>query len=128
VVVDTSAVSAAPLRGSPDDLARLVRNLLDNAQAHAATTIRLSLHCDDRTAHLEVYDDGPGIPAEQRERVFERFARVDPGRARPASAEHTGTGLGLAIARSIARRHGGDVRVVDTPAGACLAVELPVAA
>ncbi|QNN52396.1 sensor histidine kinase [Nocardioides mesophilus] len=142
VAVDTSAVSAAPLRGSADELGRLVRNLLDNALAHASTTIRLSLHCDERTAYLEVRDDGPGIPADQRERVFERFARVDPGRARLASgggvdgtdpsgrsdrAGRAGTGLGLAIARSIARRHGGDIRVLDTSAGARLAVELPVA-
>ena len=127
VVLDTSAVSAAPLRGSADDLARLVRNLLDNALVHATTTVRLSLHSDDRTAYLEVRDDGPGIPADQRERVFERFARVDPGRARPAAPHHSGTGLGLAIARSIARHHGGEVRVLDTATGACLAVELPVA-
>jgi signal transduction histidine kinase len=105
-----------------------VRNLLDNAVAHAATTVCVSLHCDDRTACLEVRDDGEGIPPEQRERVFDRFARVEPSRSRLPAPEHAGTGLGLAIARGIARRHGGDVRVLDTHAGACLAVELPVAA
>jgi signal transduction histidine kinase len=127
VVVETSAVSAAPLRGSADDLARLVRNLLDNALTHAATTVRLSLHCDDRTAYFEVCDDGPGIPADQRGRVFQRFARVEPDRARPFASDRSGTGLGLAIARSIARRHGGDIRVLDSLSGATLAVELPVA-
>jgi signal transduction histidine kinase len=125
VVIDTSAVSAAPLRGSADDLARLVRNLLDNALAHATTTVRLSLRGDDRNTRLEVRDDGPGIPADQRERIFERFARLEPDRGRLAVADRTGTGLGLAIVRGIARRHGGDVQVLDTPTGACFVVELP---
>ena len=127
VVIDTSGVSAAPVRGSADDLGRLVRNLLDNALTHTATSVRLSLQCDDHTARLEVRDDGPGIPEDQRERIFERFARVDRGRARAATTDHAGTGLGLPIARGIARRHGGDVRVLDTPTGARLRVELPVA-
>jgi signal transduction histidine kinase len=104
-----------------------VRNLLDNALAHARSSVCLSLSCDDRVACLEVRDDGPGIPEEHRDRIFERFARVEPGRARLAAPDRAGTGLGLAIARSIARRHGGDVRVLETTVGARLAVQLAAA-
>src|SRR5207342_2059260 len=89
VPIEVSEVAAAPVRGDPDELARLLRNLLDNATAHATSTVSVSLCCDGGTAVVEVTDDGPGIPAEQADRVFERFARLEGDRAR---AEHAVSG------------------------------------
>jgi signal transduction histidine kinase len=89
--------------GDPLLLRRLIRNLLENARAHAggASEIRVERHADG--ARFIVEDRGPGIPADDRERVFEAFYRL---RTAPQS---TGIGLGLAIVRQIARVHGGDV-------------------
>ncbi len=117
----TSRLDAAPVRGHGDDLARLVRNLLDNATRHADSTVTVHLDSDDETAVLRVADDGPGVPEAERERVFERFVRLDPSRRRTDA----GTGLGLAIVRSVAESHGGSVRLV---AAATVEVRLPVAA
>ena len=78
----------------------------------------------DGTVELIVDDDGPGIPAEDRERVFERFTRLDEGRARDAG----GLGLGLAMAKTIVERHGGTVEIDDAPlGGARFVVRLPAA-
>lgn len=122
VAVDVSEVSGASVHGDPAQLARLVRNLVDNAVRHARSSVRLALRESDGTAVLEVSDDGPGIPAERRAEVFERFARVDAAR----SSEHGGAGLGLAIARDIAQRHGGRITVGDSSTGgARLTVTLP---
>ncbi len=119
-------VDASPVRGDPDDLARLLRNLLENAVAHAATRVTVTLRSQEQ-AVLEVADDGPGIPEDQRERVFERFARVEGDRARTESAL-TGTGLGLAIARGVAVRHDGRLVVADVPGpGATFVLTLPLA-
>ncbi|MCZ7528426.1 MAG: HAMP domain-containing histidine kinase [Acidimicrobiia bacterium] len=124
VEVDVSRVSAAQVDGRPDELARVVRNLTDNAIRHARTTVTLTLSEATGRARLTVSDDGPGIPPDQHDRVFERFARVDDARSRVDG----GTGLGLAIAREIVERHGGTI-VLDprhTP-GARFVVELPLA-
>ncbi|GAA3792882.1 hypothetical protein GCM10022226_10170 [Sphaerisporangium flaviroseum] len=96
--------------GSRPHLGRMVANLVDNAVRHAesAVTVRVTA-----PATVEVADDGPGIPAEYRESVFDRFTRLDEARARDAG----GSGLGLAIARDIAHAHGGTL-VVAEPAGA----------
>jgi signal transduction histidine kinase len=107
VKVDISAVSAAQVRGDPDQLGRCVRNLTDNAARHAASTVTLTLSEQDHTAVLSVADDGPGIPADQRDRVFERFTRLDEARAATAG----GTGLGLAITREIIQRHDGTITI-----------------
>lgn len=135
--VDTSHVSAAPVRGSRDDLTRLVRNLLDNADRHAATAVTLGLSLTPGTGAvvLTVDDDGPGVPEEFRPHIFERFTRADPARARRATAPpgtatgpSGGTGLGLAIVKTIAERHGGSVTVGDRPdaaPGARFTVRLP---
>lgn len=120
VEVSTAAVSAAPVRGSRDQLRRLARNLLENAVAAAASRVDVSLQAEGPGAVLVVEDDGPGIPADQRDRVFERFVRLDGARDRTTG----GSGLGLGIVSSIARQHGGVAAVEDTPAGARLVVRL----
>ena len=104
--------------------ARLVTNLLDNAQRHADHWVLLALRADqDRgTAVLEVRDDGPGIPPADRERVFERFTRLDDARSR----DQGGSGLGLAIARDIATHLGGSLTVQDSERGAHLVARLPL--
>ncbi len=125
--VEASRISAGRVRGSREQLVRVVRNLLDNATRHATSAVRVTLLSDDTTVTLTVEDDGSGIPPEDRERVFERFTRLDEGRARDAG----GLGLGLAMVRTIAERHGGTARVDDPvdPAfgGARVVVTLPAA-
>lgn len=122
VPVDGRAISAAAVRGDERLLARVVRNLVDNAARHARTTVALGCRVADGRAMLWVDDDGSGVAAADRERVFERFVRLDEARSRDAG----GSGLGLAIVREIVRAHGGEVRVEDAPSGgARFVVELP---
>jgi signal transduction histidine kinase len=110
------------VRGSAEQLRRLVANLVDNAVRHAAGTVVVRLRqCDDE-AVLEVEDDGPGIPAEHHNAVFDRFTRLDEARARDAG----GSGLGLAIAREIAVHHGGALAVAGGPPGALLRTRIPL--
>lgn len=99
--------------GNEAELSRLLINLLSNALQHSpgGGTVRVSLERRGREIQLSVQDNGPGIPAEQQARIFERFHRLDPARSRPQG----GTGLGLAIAQAIARRHGGVIRVESRP-------------
>ncbi len=104
--VDTSRVSAAPVLGDPGELRRLVRNLVENAVAHAGGRIELRASSDGPTVSVDVVDDGPGVPPGEEEAVFERFHRGDAARSR------RGTGLGLSIARTIAERHGGTLTLV----------------
>ena len=120
--IDTSAVSAAPVRGSRDDLARLVRNLLANACVHAASRVVVTTGQVGDAEVLVVEDDGPGVAAEHRARVFDRFYRADPVRTRDGA----GTGLGLAIVRSVTEEHGGTVELDEAGAGARFVVRLPV--
>jgi signal transduction histidine kinase len=107
--LDTLGVSAAAVIGRRDDLARVVRNLLENAVRHAASAVTVSLTMADGVALLAVADDGPGIPRADRERVFERFVRLDDARTRASG----GTGLGLAIAREVVVAHGGSIEITD---------------
>jgi signal transduction histidine kinase len=110
--------------GDADRLSRAVANLVENAARYASGAVELRVARLGDTVRLTVDDDGPGIPADDRERVFERFTRLDDGRARPEG----GTGLGLAVVRSIVDQHHGRVRVEDGPlGGARLTVELPAA-
>jgi len=107
------------IKGNPDDLHRLVANLLDNAAHHtpAGSHVDLSLRTEDGEAVLEVADDGPGIPVEQREVVFDRFVRAEG----PADISTTsGTGLGLAIVRAVATSHDATVKATESPAGGAL--------
>jgi two-component system heavy metal sensor histidine kinase CusS len=96
--------------GHANDLERLVRNLLDNAVRHSPDGghVRVEAKSDGTTVHVTVADEGPGVPPEDRERVFEPFFRAASERRREG-----GSGLGLAIVREIARGHGGDVSVED---------------
>jgi signal transduction histidine kinase len=102
-------VAAPPVRiqGDPVHLARALRNLVDNAARHAEGHVALRLQVLGGRAKVEVEDDGPGIPEADRERVFERFVRLDESRTRASG----GTGLGLAIAREISTAHGGSLHV-----------------
>jgi signal transduction histidine kinase len=99
--------------GDARSLERSVRNLGDNAARHAASRVSFSLAALDGHVTLRVDDDGPGIPEADRERVFERFERLDEARDRGTG----GTGLGLAIVREVARAHGGDVTLSEGPLG-----------
>ena len=125
-IVHSERVSAGRVRGSREQLTRVVRNLLDNAVRHSLANVRVSLAAADDVV-LTVEDDGPGIPLADRNLVFERFARLDEGRARDAG----GLGLGLAMVRAITERHGGTVEITDAsdPAypGARVVVHLPSA-
>ncbi|GAA2571391.1 HAMP domain-containing sensor histidine kinase [Winogradskya consettensis] len=110
--------------GREGELARMLGNLLENASRYARDRITVTVaEPEPGVVRVEVQDDGPGIPQADRERVFERFARVDEARDR----SHGGAGLGLAIARDIAVRHGGRLYAADTTDGARLVAELPQA-
>jgi signal transduction histidine kinase len=109
--------------GDRDALARAVRNLLENAERHAVTRVEVALRPMDGHIRMTVSDDGPGIPLEERDRVFERFTRLDESRAR----DDGGAGLGLAIVREIVATHGGRIDIADGGSGACFVVDLPAA-
>jgi signal transduction histidine kinase len=120
--VDTSGVQPGRVRGEAAALSQVVRNLLDNAARHAASSVTASVAEGDGAVELVVEDDGPGIPEAQRERVFERFVRLDEARARDAG----GSGLGLAIVREIVCAHGGSVSLSSSASGgARFVVRLP---
>ncbi|KOT93235.1 hypothetical protein ADK86_19500 [Streptomyces sp. NRRL F-5755] len=115
--------------GNAGQLRRLLRNLLDNAARHARSVVKVTTFtCTEAgagasTVGIEVHNDGSDIPPADRERIFERFTRLDEARSRDAG----GSGLGLAIARAIAQHHGGSLTVRDTPpgTGAAFVAELP---
>ena len=113
VDVDDRAVGAARVVGDASSLARAVRNLADNAARHAHGAVAVGVRVDGGDAVVLVDDDGPGVPPGERERVFERFTRLDEGRSRGAG----GAGLGLALVQAVAAAHGGTVRVLDAPLG-----------
>jgi signal transduction histidine kinase len=107
---------------------RLLRNLLDNARRHAQSRITVNVAgripgSDLHQATVQVHNDGDEIPADQREKIFEPFTRLDNARAR----DEGGAGLGLSIARRIAEVHGGTLMVVDTTRGAAFLLTLPLA-
>jgi signal transduction histidine kinase len=126
VRIDTRGVSAGRVRGDATHLDRLVRNLMDNAVRHAHSSVALSL-CEedreeDRWVLFTVDDDGAGIPTRDRDRVFERFERLQESRDRNSG----GTGLGLSIVREIVHAHQGTVTATDAPTGgARFEVRLP---
>jgi signal transduction histidine kinase len=97
----------------PEQIRRVLDNLLDNAQRHAARGVMVTVRRAGNMAELSVTDDGPGVPPAEREHIFERFARLDTARSR----DRGGTGLGLAIARDIAHAHHGTLHVEDASSG-----------
>ncbi|MCI4042009.1 HAMP domain-containing sensor histidine kinase [Streptomyces sp. TRM75563] len=121
VTLTADGTATAYVHGSPDDYERLLRNLVDNAARHAASRVRATVRNQDEQVVLSVHDDGPGVPAEDAERIFERFVRRDDARSR----DHGGTGLGLAIARELAHRHRGTLDLVPSDRGACFQLRLP---
>ena len=123
--VEVSNGAPVPIRGNRDELHRMVINLLDNAVRYTGDegTIEVVATASDGTARIEVADDGPGIPDEMREDVFERFVR---GAGPADTAKGGGTGLGLAIVRAVAESHGGRVSAETSPlGGALISVSLP---
>lgn len=122
--VDGSGIGAARVMGDPRLLGQLVRNLADNAARHATAKIALTVTQHDGRAVLCVEDDGAGIAPADRERVFERFVRLDEARAREAG----GSGLGLAIAHGIATSSSGTISIDESRwGGARFVVVLPSA-
>jgi two-component system, OmpR family, sensor kinase len=114
-----SADDETTVNGDPDALERVLRNLIDNALAAIQSTGRVDLELRrlNGCVQARVTDDGPGVPEQQCERIFERFVRLDPGKP--------GHGLGLAIARRIAQQHHGDLTCDPTPAGASFTLRIP---
>lgn len=122
VPVHVEADHPAPVVGDPGAIVSLVRNLLDNAARHASSVVRVSVATEASSHVIQLDDDGPGLPPEERDRVFERFARVDPSRSRL----NGGVGLGLAIVKRVVEAHAGAVTVRESEfGGACFVVRLP---
>jgi signal transduction histidine kinase len=117
-----SRIQPVRVRGDATALRRVVDNLLDNACRHARTSVTVVLSADRGAASLTVADDGPGVAPADRERVFDRFTRLDPSRSRSTGG---GAGLGLAIVRAIAEAHGGSVEVLDNAPGARFVLRMP---
>lgn len=124
VEVGTSQVSAASVRGNPDHLRRVITNLLANGVRHATSMVVVTVAERDGRALVVVDDDGAGIAPQDRDRVFERFVRLDEARSRDAG----GSGLGLALAREVAIAHGGSLSVdANERNGARFVLSLPAA-
>ncbi len=110
IEVDGSGIRAARVEGDPRLLGQLLRNLADNAARHSAGRVAISVIPQDSWVFVTVEDDGAGVPLDERDRIFERFVRLDEARSRDAG----GSGLGLAIVRGIAAASGGTVAVDDS--------------
>ncbi len=123
VTVDVHRVSAGQVRGDPGQLRRALRNVLDNAERHAGGEVTVSVEESDSSVEVRIADDGDGVPAEHRNRIFERFGRIDDARTRDGAS----TGLGLAITQEIVEAHGGRITVADGGPGACFVLVLPAA-
>jgi signal transduction histidine kinase len=127
--VDLRAAAGLPgapldVEGDPLALRRALDNLISNARRHARQSVQVSARRENGDVVIYVDDDGNGVADHDRERVFQRWLRLDDARDR----DHGGAGLGLAIARSVARSHGGDVNLTDSPLGGVRAVlRLPAA-
>ncbi|WP_343996968.1 HAMP domain-containing sensor histidine kinase, partial [Williamsia deligens] len=119
--VSRTGVESVPVRVDPGRIGQILTNLAENA-ARVSSVVAIDLSVEDTTAVITVCDEGPGVPAADRDRIFDRLVRLDRARDTP------GAGLGLPIARALARAHGGDVRCVEgsSRTGACFVVTLPV--
>ena len=114
-----------PERSHAHALRRALANLMENARRYGGGDMDVTVADAPDAVRIRVEDRGPGIPAAERDRVFEPYTRLETSRAR-----HTGgAGLGLAIARAVARAHGGDIVLSDRPGGGlCAEMSLPRAA
>ena len=116
-------IAACRAVGDRAALARVIRNLVDNAVQHASSTVTMACHPESGHAVITIADDGPGISAHDRERIFQRFVRLDPARTRSSG----GSGLGLSIVEQIVRSHHGTVAVGDAArGGAVFTLRLPL--
>ncbi len=113
--------SGVMVHGERIGLTRLLHNLMDNAERHARSTVIVTVEHRGDAAVLEIYDDGSGVPYEQREVIFERFARLQDALVKDTG----GSGLGLPIARQIAEEHGGTLTLEDSPSGARFVARFP---
>ena len=116
VTVSVADAGSLEVSGSRGQLARVIGNLLDNAERHTERAVAVSVSASRDVVLVEVTDDGAGVPEAERERIFERFVRLDDARSR----DEGGAGLGLAIARDVAARHGGTLTVDRAPEGGAL--------
>ncbi len=124
VRVGRTGAAHAEVRMAPDALERVLVNLVENAVRYARAEVWVGVEAAGTEVLLTVSDDGPGVPAADRERVFERFTRLDDARSR----DEGGSGLGLAIVRELVRVHGGDVHLEDATPGLRAVVRLPAGA
>ncbi|MFG2944493.1 sensor histidine kinase [Streptomyces adustus] len=124
ITIRLTATGTPVIRGDTDHLERLFGNVIDNAVRYARTTVHVTAATTGGDTVVEIADDGPGIPAADRDRVFDRFVRLDTSRER-----RTGNaGLGLAIAREIAKAHHGSIHAAESPdGGARFVITLPTA-
>ncbi|HJV74940.1 MAG TPA: ATP-binding protein [Noviherbaspirillum sp.] len=120
--IELHGTATTPIVAKPQAVRRCLVNLLDNAWRYGGGAIDVCVNDSDAEVEIAIQDRGPGIPADELERVFEPYVRLESSRAK-----HTGgTGLGLAITRAIARMHGGDVRLMARPGGGtCALLRLP---
>ncbi|BCO79577.1 hypothetical protein MINTM009_33590 [Mycobacterium intracellulare] len=126
ITVRRNGLPSLTLQADATRLSQIVSNLLDNARRYtpAGGAITVDLGAHDDVAEVTITDTGPGIPDDERDRVFERLVRLDAGRAR----DHGGAGLGLAIARALARAHGGELVCLPHEGGAQFRLSLPITA
>jgi signal transduction histidine kinase len=121
ITVTSDVADGIFVNGDAELLARVIRNLLSNGIRHATSAVSVHLTADSQVVRLAVTDDGPGIAAADRHRIFDRFVRLDDHRGRATG----GAGLGLAIARDAVVAHGGTITIADTEVGASFVVALP---
>lgn len=123
VSVTRTGLTTLHLDADATRLSQIVSNLLDNARRYtpAGGAITVDLRAPESLVEITITDTGPGIPDDQRDNIFERLVRLDPGRAR----DHGGAGLGLAIARALARAHGGDLVCLPHQGGAQFRLTFP---
>jgi signal transduction histidine kinase len=126
VPVTASTSDRCVVTGDPDGLRRLLRNLIENALRYAKSGVDVTARRDGDDVVLSVSDDGPGIPAKDRERAFDRFVRLDAARSRDGQ-EAGGSGLGLPIVRATALAHGGSAGLEDASPGLRAVIRLPAA-
>lgn len=126
LTVSRTGLSSLTIAADPTRVAQILSNLLDNARRYtpAGGSITVELSAGSGVAEVTVIDTGPGVPDDERHRIFERLVRLDTGRAR----DHGGAGLGLSIARALARAHGGDLVCLAHDGGAQFRLALPAVA